>query len=436
VTGSVPPHNLEAETGVLGAALLTAPAAPAALAEGLRSEHFYRPRHQLIWTAMTALIDRAEAIDALTVTEELRRMGELEEAGGESFVHALPVEVPAVGNLMHYVRITMRYAGLREVLGAARDLQEAAMRMDEDGIAAAEARLVRPSAEGEGRTRDQRQEQIIDHFDRDHIKRWHWPFQKLDEMTGGLWPGHLTVLIGWSRHGKSVFADQILEKAARHGARCAAYLTEMTDLERDLRLVARRTGLPLMRLMHGNLDEEKGHEHRQLVNAIKELPFDIFPAGGKSAREVGRHIRRHAWDVAVVDLLNVVTGREVQDIDDDVAYLAGLAADTGTHIIGCQHLNRGRLGAQNPYPPEPAEGDIRGSGAIFDLSTNCLSVYLKERLVQDRAGDWVPSGKPGSEAFINFLKVKNGIDGRMEAVFNGSRMRFDLPLEERQGVAA
>src|SRR5215212_5734456 len=133
--GSLPPQNLEAETSVLGAILLTEQALDGVLLEvGLRPEDFYRPRHQLIFRSMIRLKEKAEpeAVDALTVGDDLRRAGELEEAGGEDYVHSLPTQVPAVGNVLHYARIVKEYALLRRLLGAAREIQQEVVTHDGD----------------------------------------------------------------------------------------------------------------------------------------------------------------------------------------------------------------------------------------------------------------------------------------------------------------
>src|SRR4051812_49997978 len=98
--GSVPPQNSEAETSVLGAILLTEQALDGVLLQaGLRPDDFYRPRHQLIFQSMIRLKEKAEpeAVDALTVSDDLRRAGELEEAGGGGYPHSLPPALPAGG---------------------------------------------------------------------------------------------------------------------------------------------------------------------------------------------------------------------------------------------------------------------------------------------------------------------------------------------------
>src|SRR5215216_2572462 len=117
----------EAEASVLGAILLTEQALDGVLLEiGLRSHDFYRPRHTAIFQAMIRLKEKAspEAVDVLTVAEELRRGGELEKAGGESYLSSLPTIVPAVGAVLDYARIVKEHSLLRSILKATREIQD------------------------------------------------------------------------------------------------------------------------------------------------------------------------------------------------------------------------------------------------------------------------------------------------------------------------
>ena len=127
-SGSVPPHNVEAETSVLGAILLTEQALDGVLLEvGLRPDDFYRPRHRLIFQAMIRLKEKADPGGRSTRSRSARssrRAGELEEAGGEAYVHSLPDVVPAVGDVLHYARIVKEHALLRRVLEATREIQD------------------------------------------------------------------------------------------------------------------------------------------------------------------------------------------------------------------------------------------------------------------------------------------------------------------------
>ena len=95
---TAPPHNLDAEQSVLGAVLLSDRSLYAlVIEEGLRGEDFYRERHGAIYEAMLALYNESEPVDVLTVTDRLRQMGKLEEAGGAASVDELTGLVPAAG---------------------------------------------------------------------------------------------------------------------------------------------------------------------------------------------------------------------------------------------------------------------------------------------------------------------------------------------------
>src|ERR671938_667323 len=125
--GKLPPQNEEAETSVLGAILLSEQALDGLMIDvKLRPDDFYRERHRLIFRAMLRLKDKAdpEPIDALTVSEELARAGELDEAGGPGYVHSLPNLVPAAANVRHYARIVKEHALMRRLLAEARKIQD------------------------------------------------------------------------------------------------------------------------------------------------------------------------------------------------------------------------------------------------------------------------------------------------------------------------
>ena len=327
MSGSVPPHNEEAEASVLGAILMPIAKAMGELltVAGLRTEHFYQPRHVALFAAASALHDRGEAIDPVTVCAELVKADELERAGGESYVHSLPTVASAPGSYLRHAQLLVEDAGFRSQLEASQALAQAALRRDADGCVAAEATLTHGASVDLAPSKQQREEAIWDHFVAGGDDTWRWPFPKLNEMTGGIFRGDFVVVVGWSRHGKSIWLDQILEHAHRQKARCAVYLTEMTAKRRDLRLVARRTGIPYLRLLRAELHEG---EHELVQRAIPNLPFDLVPVGGRKWREIGRDIRRQGWDFAAIDLLNVITGRDTGEIDESIGYLADLAHDT------------------------------------------------------------------------------------------------------------
>jgi hypothetical protein len=110
----VPPHNLEAEQAALGA-VLTAGRLLVEVAGQVEEADFYRPAHRVIWRAINALADRGEPTDPITVLEELRRAGQLDDVGGAAFLHTLLASVPTVSNAGHYARLVAEVAHTRRV---------------------------------------------------------------------------------------------------------------------------------------------------------------------------------------------------------------------------------------------------------------------------------------------------------------------------------
>src|SRR5918997_1379336 len=120
----VPPQNLEAEESVLGAMMVSETAVASVIVDvHLSGDDFYRQRHRIIFGAIHSLHTRGEPVDALTVTEQLTSLGELEESGGKEFVSSLASTVPVAGNAEHYARIVKANAMLRRLLEASHKIQ-------------------------------------------------------------------------------------------------------------------------------------------------------------------------------------------------------------------------------------------------------------------------------------------------------------------------
>jgi hypothetical protein len=149
---ALPPESAEAEVGVIGAVLLAPTALAAATQEvRLRPDHFYRERHRVTWRAVLQVGAAGDPIDPLTVCEQLRQQGELDEAGGQAYVYSLPNLVPSASHVRKYARIVHDKAVWRARFDAGRQIAAAALDEDEDLFHQAEAGLVH-SDEAAGRT--------------------------------------------------------------------------------------------------------------------------------------------------------------------------------------------------------------------------------------------------------------------------------------------
>ncbi|MTA70133.1 MAG: replicative DNA helicase, partial [Actinobacteria bacterium] len=122
----VPPHNLSAEESVLGSILLSRDALDLIAELGLNVEHFYKPAHQHVFDAIRGLMATGNGVDVITVSDELRRAGLLDEIGGLPFLLGLQNSTPLVGNVARYTKIVMDTAALRRLIGVASEIAEIA----------------------------------------------------------------------------------------------------------------------------------------------------------------------------------------------------------------------------------------------------------------------------------------------------------------------
>ena len=131
----VPPHDVEAEESLLGAMLLSNDAASVGI-EKCSSADFYKPAHGHIFGAIRALMERGEAIDAVTVTDELKRSGVLDAVGDRSIFISLLANTPSIANARHYAEIVEEHALLRKLIGVAGDIADIGYSVPEDVKAA------------------------------------------------------------------------------------------------------------------------------------------------------------------------------------------------------------------------------------------------------------------------------------------------------------
>src|SRR3954470_14578333 len=118
----MPPHTLDAEESLLGALLLSRDAVTTAAEQGVTSNDFYKPAHQHVFEAVRVLAATGAPIDAVTVADELRRAGLLDEIGGATFLLDLQNATPAISNAGRYAKIVQDTALLRKLIGVASDI--------------------------------------------------------------------------------------------------------------------------------------------------------------------------------------------------------------------------------------------------------------------------------------------------------------------------
>lgn len=415
---SAPPHNLEAEQGVIAAVLLSERALrPLVVDEGLRPAAFYRPEHQQVFAAMLALADRGEPVDEITITAELDRRGEKPAAAA---IDEAVTSSALASNGRSYARLVVKLADLRAVADAGRMLAAAAQQQDHDGIVEAERLLAtRGRTTTEQVTEQQLSDLVFEYLAGEELELFTLPWPSLNRgCGGGLRRSQVTAVGGWTGHGKSVLTDQILAHVARqHGARTHLYINEMSVEERALRNAAREAGVSYERLQ---LKQLHGDEHARVKDALNAgFPFGITDAAGATAAEIARDIRWNQWDIAAVDILHNIEFRDERELSNAMQALVAAALQARCHLLVTVHLNEER--AKQAILPSPVKRDIRGSGMVKNLAHNVLFVY-REQHQDDPEADVEYTG----DARIFWDKTRSGGGGFQAAVFRGDRQRIDM----------
>jgi replicative DNA helicase len=429
---------------VLGAILLTEQALDGVLLEvGLKAEHFYRPRHALIFGAMIRLKEKAEpeAVDALTVCDDLRRAGRLEDAGGEAYIHSLPTVVPAVGAVMHYARIVRDDALLRSLLATTRDIQgEVLAHRGEprELIERAEAALFRIGHDGG--TAEMRPLETVLHEEIDKLEELSRKdvgltgtpsgFTDLDQLTGGFQPGNLIVLAARPSMGKSTLATNIAENAAiDHGVPVALFSLEMSETELAHRFIASQAKVSSDELRKGRV---RGDRWPKVLNAVERLASapifidDSSDIGVLEMRAKARRLHnRNQLGLLVVDYLQLVRpdGRadsRVEQVGQISRGLKILARELEIPVIAVSQLSRA---VESRKPPTPMLSDLRESGQLEQDADVVMFVYREEYYDKE-------SERTG-EADVIIAKHRNGPIGELPLTFLHKYPRFANLYRER-----
>jgi replicative DNA helicase len=445
--GAAPPHSIEAEQGVLGAILLSERVHYALIIEeGLRAEDFYRDRHRLIYESMLDLYEASEPIDVVTLKEQLRSKGKLEEAGGEAEIDALPAAVPSVGNLRRYGQIVKEHALLRGLLQATYAIQASV-----HGHEAAPRELVERAEKVMLEVaHDDRQKDFRNVGDvlTQEITRWQQlsregrtitgtpsGFSDLDQITGGFQPGNLIIIAARPSMGKSALVTNIAENVALsrdHPRAVALFSLEMSEVELAQRFVASQASIKGDDLRKGRLKEDRLWKRVLDVSSqFHDSPLyvdDSSDIGILDIRAKARRLHQQhegGLGLIVVDYLQLMRAdhrveSRVQQVGEMSRGLKILARELHVPVIALSQLSRG---VEARTDKRPMLSDLRESGQIEQDADVVIFIYRDDYYAKEE------SEEPGVTELI-IAKHRNGALGDVRLTFQHEYPRFRNILRE------
>ncbi|HWT93604.1 MAG TPA: replicative DNA helicase [Solirubrobacteraceae bacterium] len=430
-----PPHSIEAEQSVLGAILLSERALYAlVIEEGLKADDFYRRKHQVVYEAMLKLYGESEPIDVITVTEELKLRGTLEEAGGQSGVDALAAAVPAAGNARHYARIVREHALMRRLITTTYEIQASVAEHGGDARSLVEqAERAMLEVAHDDRQKDFRsiEEVLHDEIDKmhrlsiEHTSLTGTPsgFKDLDEVTGGFQPGNLVILAARPSMGKSALVCNIAENASIDGkAPVAIFSLEMSETELAQRFVASQARIKGDELRRGRVAEHKWPKIMEASQRLAKAPMFIDDSSDIGLLEIRAKCRRlhqqHGLGLIIIDYIQLMradgsSDNRVEQIGAMSRGLKILARELQCPVIALSQLNRG---VEQRTDKRPVLSDLRESGSIEQDADLVMFIYRDE--YYDRESE-----REG-EADIIIAKHRNGSIGDVTLTFQKEYPKF------------
>lgn len=419
------PFSADSEQSVLGAVLINAESLDN-VCELLRPEHFYLPQHQVIFAAMYDMYSHSKPVDAVTLLEELKRRGELDEVGGKAYLMQLAQMVPSSANVSVYARTVYDKFVSRSLIEASRktigEVEEGAS--DSSTLVdLAEQRIfeIRQGREVDGlkHIKDVLMGETVDRLNKmsdPDIKAQYTGIPTgiadLDRVITGLNKPDLIILGARPGMGKTSFALNIARHVAVKEKRTVAFFSlEMTRDQLAMRLLSSDAYIDSKKLRTGELESGEWTRLVQAVEVLSASELYVDETSNITVPEMRAKLRRmKKVDLVIVDYLGLMHSprhmdNRVLEISEITRGLKIMAKDLNVPIIVCAQLSRASEG-QDKKSHRPVLSNLRDSGSIEQDADIVLFLY-RDRYYANAADD--PENQPDShEAICIVAKNRHG----------------------------
>ncbi|OGI31463.1 MAG: replicative DNA helicase [Candidatus Moranbacteria bacterium RIFCSPLOWO2_12_FULL_48_12] len=435
----VPPHNLEAETSVLGSLMLDKDAV-IKIADLLKVGDFYKDDHNVIYETMLALYEDREPIDVLSLANKLEEQSQLEKVGGSNYLASLVNSVPSASNVVHYAKVVQKKVLLRRLISAASDIVEMGYDESEDvqkildeaeqKVFAVSQKYIKQDFVPIKSILEIAFNRIDELHKSDHAFRGVQTFfPDIDNLLAGLQKSDLLILAARPSVGKTALALDIARQIGVHSkVPVGIFSLEMSSDQLVDRMIAAQAGVDLWRLRTGKLSSEGSNNDFERISdamgVLSEAPIFIDDSGSLNIMEMRTMARRlqaeHNLGLIIVDYLQLMEGRSnrqsdnrVQEISEISRGLKQLARELNIPIMALSQLSR----AVESRPDQiPRLSDLRESGSIEQDADVVMFLYREDRVKPDTPNKNI--------ADIIVAKHRNGPIGKVQLYFEENSTTF------------
>jgi replicative DNA helicase len=431
---------VEAEQSVLGSILLDKEAM-ISVSETLVPEDFYKEAHKVIYESMLKLYNSQSEIDLITLTDELRDQGYLDDIGGIAYITSLSTVVPTTSNIKYYVNIVKEKSISRQLISAANDI----INLGYDGSAKVEYVL----ENAEKKIFDISQERATNDFqpinqvisealsmleklyeEKNDVTGLTTGFRDLNKKINGLQRSDLLLIAARPAMGKTAFALNLVQNAALKGdASVAVFSLEMSKEQLVQRMIASQSTVELKKIKTGTLADNDWPRITDGMAILSGAKIHIDDTPGIKISELRSKCRKlkieKGLDLVLIDYLQLMEGEgqnesRQQEIAKISRSLKILAKELDCPVVALSQLSRA---PEQRADHRPMLSDLRESGSIEQDADIVMFLYRDEY--------YNPDTEKKNIGEVIVAKNRHGETGTVELVWFGGIQKFaDKMIEQ------
>jgi replicative DNA helicase len=414
--------------------------------EVLTADDFYRESHRKIFLAMMRLSDLREPCDLITMTDMLKKAGELEEIGGAAYLATLVDYVPTAANIAYYCKMVKEKSTNRRLISVATEIvsrgyDEAA---DVDELLDKAQKEIYEITENKSRPQYVPVQAVLKeafnilknlHDQKEHVTGVPTGYVDLDHKTAGFQPGNLVIIAARPSMGKTTLALNIAQYASAESKKkvpSVIFSLEMGKEELVMRFLASIARVDFGRMRTGHFHDSDWPRLTRAAGILHDAKIFIDDSPSISVLELRSKARRlkseHDIGLVIVDYLQLMRGganpeSRQQEISEISRALKALAKELNVPVVALSQLNRE---LEKRADKRPMMSDLRESGAIEQDADVIMFVYREAVYCEDcRKPDTTCSKGHERNAEIIIGKQRNGALGTIELTFIGEHTRFE-----------
>ena len=429
----IPPHSVESEQSILGSILLDKDAI-ITVSETVRPSDFYKEAHKIIYECMLKLSNKNEPIDLITLTEELRKQGHLDNVGGISYITSLSTIVPTTSNVKYYADIVKEKSVLRQLIKASNDIinlgYENSVKVEEV-LERAEKRIFDISQEKASDDFKSINEVLVDAYDmieklytnKGDVTGITTGFKDLNKKINGLQRTDLILIAARPAMGKTAFSLNLVQNAALKGdASVAVFSLEMSKDQLVQRMLSAQSHVELKKIKTGTLDENDWPRIIDAMAVLSNVNIYIDDTPGIKISELRSKCRKlkieKGLDLILIDYLQLMEGEgnnesRQQEIAKISRSLKIIAKELNCPVVALSQLSRA---PEQRADHRPMLSDLRESGSIEQDADIVMFLYRDEY--------YHPDSESKNIGEVIVAKNRHGETGSVELVWLGEVQKF------------